>query len=491
MKRLALALALVIVLFVTRTAAADCLDPVAFGALPNDGISDRVAIQQAIDAAPSNGCVRLAPGRWRLDRAPYGSSNQWAGLSIRNKGLTLYGAGAVLESYGDMQLGTMYVVSVDPSAERITLDGLTIDTTGMYNTHEQTHALTIGSGECSSALGTCNPIRDVRIERFTCLHPYGVQGQRKGDCIRLLGNNTATKVENVTIQGFTCRSAARSCIGIQRGVYTLRILDSFFASDDVDQAIDGEATGAGDAAYDYDVTIRGNAFADGSNTQGDWAVTLTNVRGAIVEDNTFLRRGIKLYRVEDVVVRNNRIDATMTSGAGVIESANTCDRCRIEDNTIKRHGIAGYGIYMAPQSGAYPTGVRVLRNTLVLDGNSVGVYANSPSKLTVEGNDISWTGPAPSGIGIFVGAISRHVFGAQIRNNRIEGESIQAAVRVIAYPDMGWFDTLVTGNTTQATTGAALLCQTVGNGGFGFFLTGANLWHLPPACSMVSFVPGS
>ena len=82
----------------TLTAAltvASCLDPVGYGATPNDEIDDRPGIQAALDvagAAADGGTVCLGAGRWMLERAPVGSYNRFGALTLRGHYVTLRGA---------------------------------------------------------------------------------------------------------------------------------------------------------------------------------------------------------------------------------------------------------------------------------------------------------------------------------------------------------------------------------------------------------------
>ena len=49
------------------------------------------------------------------------------------------GPGTVLEVVSDQGAATTWVIALDPDATDITIADLTIDTSGMTNTEEQTH----------------------------------------------------------------------------------------------------------------------------------------------------------------------------------------------------------------------------------------------------------------------------------------------------------------------------------------------------------------
>lgn len=134
--------------------AQGCYNPVDYHATPNDPTDDdRPAIQAAMDAATSagGGRVCLPAGRFRVVRAPPGSYNRFAALSTHGTHLELMGSGpgTIIEMIGDQGGADTFVISIDPGASDIAVRDLTIDTSQMTNTSEQTHAIEVGS-----ALGT-------------------------------------------------------------------------------------------------------------------------------------------------------------------------------------------------------------------------------------------------------------------------------------------------------------------------------------------------
>jgi len=124
--------------------AAACVDPAAFGAVPNDGMSDTQAIQQAIDRAETGaGEVCLGPGEWDLDR-----SKGIPSLVIERGPLVIRGAGTttVLRMKGSGHHGAWRAIQVRGPAHDVTIRDLTIDGLGAYDTEEQTHLLEIAMG---------------------------------------------------------------------------------------------------------------------------------------------------------------------------------------------------------------------------------------------------------------------------------------------------------------------------------------------------------
>ena len=136
------------------------------------------------------------------------------------------------------------------------------------------------------------PVEDISIERVRFVHPTAPPGQRKGDCIRLLGNTVATQVRYVRIIGVTFATCARSGIGVQRNVNSLKVIGNHFLPNRWDQAFDGEATGGG---FDARLELIGNTFdEDIAIAQGDHSVALTSYSNAVISGNIFNGRGIKL-----------------------------------------------------------------------------------------------------------------------------------------------------------------------------------------------------
>jgi len=414
------------------TGVGGCYDPVAFGAIPDDGNIDRVPIQAAMDAATSagGGTVCLGSGRWTLNRAPAGSYNRFAALSTHSAHLTIRGTGpgTVLELVGDQGAGATFVLSFDPGAHDIVVERLTIDTSAATNTDEQTHAIEIGSGVCTDTNGTCSmPITDVTVRDVRFVHPP-LPGFRKGDCVRLAGNTEATQVLRATIMGSSFINCARSGIGVQRNVNSLAVLGNHFGEVIGDTAFDGEATGGG---WDDGLRLIGNSFANGPTT---FSATLTSYRHATITGNTFSGRGLGLYRTQDVVVSDNTFDVTATSEEGVISSGNVASGLKIDNNVIRRHGVPGSGIRIMPHSGGIPQQITVTNNTITVEGDSNGIAAEGVHHIGIRDNDITLADPAPNGHGIYLRATVADMDGVMVTGNTITGSTYFAAVRIAASP---------------------------------------------------------
>ena len=465
-----------------------CFDPAAFGAVPDDGVDDRVAIQGAIDAATTagGGTVCVGSGRWRVSRAPVGSYDRFAALSTHGAHVTFSGTGpgTVLELVGDQQAGAVAVISLDPGANDVNVQRLTIDTSAATNTDEQTHAIAIGSGVCTVANGTCSlPVTDVTVRDVVFKHP-STPGVRKGDCIRLLGGTPATAVKRVTIAGGSFISCARSGIGVQRNVFSLAVLGNHFGEQIGDTAFDGEATG-GD--WDDGLRLEGNSFADSTVT---FSASLTSYRNATITGNTFSGKGLSLYRTQDVVVADNTFDVTAVSGAGVIDSQNVATGDKISGNIIRRHGVSGPAIRVTPHSGGIPAQVTITGNTIAADGDADGIYADSVHEIAVRDNDITFTESAPNGSGIALQGISGPIEDATITGNTVAGTNPYfAAVRLDSRPEP--FRGVTVALNSSRGAARSLQCSQRAPGGFpSSIVSTGNRWNVAPTCPVATLQPG-
>jgi len=470
--------------------AGGCFNPAGYGAVADDGASDRVAIQAAIDAAAAagRGTVCLDSGRWTVERAPAGSYDRFAALSTHGAHLTITGTGpgTVLELPGDQGGGATSVISLDPGASDITVQGLTIDTSAATNTDEQTHAIEIGSSVCSAGNGTCAmPVTDVTIRDVRFQHPAStVSGVRKGDCVRLLGNTAATMVKRVTIIGSSFLSCARSGIGVQRNVTSLAVLGNHFGERIGDTPFDSEATG-GD--WDDGLRLEGNSFA---NAPATFSATITTYRHATVTGNTFADRGIFLYRTQDVVVSDNTFDVTAADGYGVIESENVASGVKIDNNSVRRHGAPGPGIRVTPHSGGIPQHVTITNNTISVDGDSSGIVVESPSDIGIRDNDITFTGAAPNGMGIYARATATAVNGMMITGNTVTGpltdtggNTYYAAVQLHASP-YAISGVTVAMNSSRAAQRSLVCSQSVAGNFPEPIVSFGNRWNITPTCTV-------
>jgi hypothetical protein len=478
-----------------------CFNPTDYEGAPNDNREDQDAIQRAIDdaAAAGGGTVCLNAGRWRLSRAKDGSYNNHAALSTHNAHIAITGTGpgTVLDLVGDQLGRSTSVISLDPGASDITIDRLTIDTSGATNTDVQTHGIAIGSGVCNSANGTCSmPVSDVTVRDVNFIHPT-LAGFRKGDCIRILGNSAATKAQRVTIMGSSFTNCARSGIAVQRNVFSLAVIGNHFGGQIGDTPFDGEPTDGdpNNPAPDGDDGLRliGNSF-EGTNVT--WSATIVTYRHVTITGNTFAGRGLSLYRTGDVIVSDNTFDVTAISGEGVIDSGNHADDVKIHNNVIRRHGVGGPGVRIAPHLNS-PERVAVTNNSITVDGDSIGaISAESVLDFTARDNNITFTSAAPNASGVVVQAINTPVNSATITGNTIVGplsatggNTYFAAVRLNSRP--GRFGTVTVALNTARAAIRSLTCSEDAPDGFVQpIVSVGNNWSVAPTCTVAPLTSG-
>lgn len=466
-----------------------CVDPAEYGGAPDDERDDQPAIQTAIDVASDRGGGRvcLGQGRWRVSRAPAGSYNRFAALTIHAPRVELSGSGpgTVIEVVGDQGAATTFVISVDPGARQVSLRDFVIDTSAMTNTSEQTHAIEIGS---SVGVGA---VEDVRLERIIFNHPTPPE-LRKGDCLRLAGNPEPSPVRRVTVIASTFTACARSGIAIQRGVHDLVIMGNQFTNAS-DQDIDSEPSAVGGNSG---LTIVGNIFRDDVTVaQGDWAVTLggydTPMDAVTLSNNIFEGRGVNLSRVANTLISGNTFNATMETPTGVINVGNRAETIAITGNTMRRRGTDGPMIRIVHASGFWAQNVTISNNEMVQDTLGNGIYAESAVKMSVVNNGIEWTRPAPNAYGVYLRSTIVAAEATTISGNRMVGAA-RYGVYLGASP-FPFNTTSVVGNLTTAAT-AGLRCDQSVPGNFRQpIVYSANNFNSAPQCSatLVSSRPAS
>ena len=467
----------------SAVSAHGCYDPAQYGGIPDDDLDDRAAIQSAIDEASGRGGrVCLADGRWRISRAPLGSYNRAAGLTIHAPRVELSGngPGTVIEVVGDQGAATIFVISVDSGARNITVRDLVIETSGMTNTEEQTHAIQIGT-----SVGT-GSVEDVRIERVIFHHPRA--SSRKGDCLRMVGGEAPNQVRRVTVIGSTFTSCARSGIAIQRGVHDLVIMGNQFTQSS-DQDIDSEPTALGGNSG---VTIVGNVFRDDvALAQGDWSVSIGGydgpMTGVTLANNVFEGRGVYLYHTANLVISGNTFNSTMESGYPVIHFGGRAETIVINGNTMRRRGVVdGPMLRIVHASGRSAQNVMISNNEMIQETIGEGIVTESVAKMTVVNNGIEWTKPAPSAYGIHHRSTIVGSEAIMISNNRLVG-SIRYGILLGATNPFK--TTSVVGNmTTGATT--SLGCAQSPTGKFDQpIVFAANNFNSPAQCPYTTLVP--
>jgi hypothetical protein len=396
-------------------AAATCVDPVAFGAVANDGKPDHVAIQEAVEVAQRRRvAVCLGEGVWNLER-----TSRLGSITITGGPLEIRGAGpkTVLRMTGDGGRGDWRALQLD-KARDVVLRDFAVDGLDATNTEEQTHLIEIGPGS-----------RRVRLSNLT-LGPMRRPDQNVGDgiggdCIRLLGNPGA-EVTDVVIERSHLTDCDRSGITLQRALRRVKVTDVTIRGVG-DTPVDFEPTGAGKIE---DVTFSRLTIQRPPDAQGAWAMTIGGVgadlaRRITVQDST-LDGGIGMLNVADVTIQRNEIVHSAPGDRPTINVMWRGANVRILRNRISRTRQAGAGpVIRATHNNAHaPRGLVIEHNTLRQETQAATIAAISLDGLTVRGNRIEYDGTDPAPV-VIADPVLQPVGDVVITGNRVVGRTAE------------------------------------------------------------------
>lgn len=475
-----------------------CFNPglAPYNAIPDDGLSDRVAMQAAANDASAwsvanNGAqavVCLGAGRWNCERAPIGTFNRFACVSVHAGNVLFTGVGEATKVAldGDQKQQDMVMISHDPGSSGGIQD-LMVTSALAFNTSEQIHMVGT-TGVCGGA--GCVPIRNLTYRRIVFDHPRATDGNRKGDCMRLIGNapptaevpatettplkpaTPGTGIYGVIVEDNQFRNCARSGIQNQRGNHHVVIRRNEFW---VDQPIHGEATGGTQEGENDDIEVTQNAFhpldyagADTFTSDVDVALSGTGsaYTGIHVHHNK-LSRGVYLYRTGRSEIDHETIDLNARSSYGVIEIGNICDGVNIHDLSVTRRGVSGPAIRLTPHSGAICINATLSNNVIFQNTTGHSIYTEAVAGLRVIGNTVTYGVPAPKFSAIYARSTAGPISGMAINGNTVVGP-VTYAVSLSAAPFPFGDGNELSGNTGDGT----IACG--GAGGFAPIMSSGN-----------------
>lgn len=355
-----------------------CGDIVSFGAIPDDGLDDSPAIQDAVDtcAAAGGGEVGVPTGVFTLARH---EGWDYYGVSLAD-GVHLRGysrAGSVLE----MLPGTAPSVrllstngAVDAAITDLTLDGRKDD----QSVSPHRHAI---FADTSSRLR----LERLNIYKFT------------GDGIYLYYGANDTVIRDVDVH-----DNDRNGLTLGSTLHGVAVVDSAFKNNYAQQ-IDSEPT----TGYTVnDVSIRGchlaggNSYAltisgTGTTSRGHtWDVSgnridgsvfvvwadRVSISGNIVRNPLSGNPGIEVYRGSSAIVVANNVVESPVVGVRVLATSvgQQPDDVVVSGNTVKITATAGFGIELRGPLRATVTG-----NSLVGPGSSSAGYSGIRLRSTV------------------------------------------------------------------------------------------------------------
>jgi hypothetical protein len=445
-----------------------CVDPSVAGALPDDGLDDRDAIQSVLDDNPLGVSLCLRPGRYELSRRGGNTHRRISSLSIESSNVHIAGAGwttelALVGSGGGGDWNGIEIKS-SPSTGApvagVTIRDLMITAGDSFQRDEQTHLIAIGAGYAGSA-----QVSDVQVSRVAFFMPQ-LAGEKGGDCIRILGgqDKPVTRVQISDNQFIACD---RSSIGVQRWTSDIIIDGNMFAAVG-DQHIDFEPTGTGSVDR---YVITGNIFTGG--TQGKIHVSIVGnsdteaAADVLFANNMLAGRGLFMLNVRRAVVTSNIITAEMGSAAGLIDAIKVQDSLVVSGNVLRRWaGPPGAVLSISVHNSGMPGQLLVSGNQFIQESAGSLLSAEGAQDLTVSNNVFQYLGPAGTGYAaISLRAVSRPADRFLVLGNRVLASSsapLASFLQLHASPySIGAVS--VVGNMTEG-VGVGLRCE--GSGGF-------------------------
>lgn len=394
---------------------ASCVDPAAYGAVPDDGRDDAPAFQQAVDQAIAQHAeVCVGPGVWNLARR----EGHVGAVDVRGGPITIRGAGkqSVLRLTGPGKKHDWRVLYVK-NAHDVVIRDLALDALAATDTEEQTHLIELAPDT-----------HDVVIARVA-FGPMRRPDQRVGqgvggDCLRMLGE-PGREVHDVVIADSTFTDCDRSGIGFQRALASVLLIRNTITGTG-DTAIDFEPTGRGaiDDVAMIDLTVQHPATA-----QSAWAVSLGGI-GMDMANRIALRRvsleggGISMLNVAGVEVADSFITSHPKMGdRPTISLIRKASDVRIVRTTITRDASSdpGFLVRAAHNNGSAPVGLVIAGNTLEQATPHPLIGAISTSDVTVRDNVVDYTGGDASVTLVLASAVIGDMTGVHIEGNRVTG----------------------------------------------------------------------
>jgi hypothetical protein len=421
-----------------------CLSPLSFGAVVNDGLDDRAAVQAALDASCTlRRSVCLPAGDLHIARRfGTGADNAWS-LGLTCDGITVEGEGDVsrLVMIGSAKVGAMtgpgdwWLFKL--SGSNHTLRNFAIDgATRSMPTSEQTHLIKL--------LG---PARGMTLEGLRLNLPDMGSGTG-GDCIQAGGEERAPVV-GVVIDRVRADACDRSFVGLQRFVSDVTI-DKSRSLIVGDQALDMEPTGVGNITH---VRVRNSSFY--RNGMGDGiAISLAgSVGGAppggpFLIESTIVDGSIHIYDSAGVTLRDLQVVSSGTQP--VLNVRKRSDDLLVDHVHLEHVGTqTAHVVSLGAQTGQYPHNVTIRDSRIVQRTDGSLVYAEPIVGLLVESNQLVCGGPT-SGLW---SAIQARSVGAAIDDIRVVGNvasgNCRQLLRASATAGFGIGATAVSGNSIR------------------------------------------
>ncbi len=332
-----------------------CLPAESFGAVADDGLDDRAALQMAL----STGCLRLSAGRY--DAVTPAWPRPVALLVTPPTGVRITGLGPQSrlifsgEPAGQDWRGIQVRSNALISDVALSVEGMT------GPTNEQTHVLRVDG-----------PESDIAIDRVSIDHPV-VPGGKRGDCIQLVGyppgpSSPDKRIRNVRISHSEFLRCARSGIAVHSGLHGYAFSDNRFLGT-ADQDLDFEGTGD---IIDGDVFD--NIFEIPDHSESGISVSIMFAERLRFHHNSLNGRGLDLYGCDDCEIHHNRVIQSVPYTGPVVYLRKRSHVVSFHDEHWERMPSAGPGHVLTVQHwNSAPDTVSVIDTRMLLHTLGVGV----------------------------------------------------------------------------------------------------------------------
>lgn len=346
---------------------------------------------------------------------------------------------------------------------------LTLDTSALTGTSEQTHAARVPPGS-----------KGVRIHGVTFVHP--IRGTQKGgDCVDIVGYTDAL-VRDTIISDNVFAHCDRASIQVHSGAVGLTIERNLFL-DTGDFDINSEPGGA---SSDWLVTT--NEFHASASNQGAFAVAFDLVQSARLVANS-LERGVYLYGCKGCEVSGNTITAKSGHSAnqGTIDAIKGTSDLTIADNAITRTSTQDTGpvIHVGPHGTEQSRTIRIVANRLEQNTPSDVISIEGAQDVTIAGNEASYTLAGGNVNGVRLqgsgGDNATPISGVTITDNTFSGMLRSAVFMAGAANRAGVGSVTMNGNRSER---PGLLCENL-SGIKGPVTLVYNTW-MPGSCGVPS-----
>ena len=397
----------------TVVASAGIRDVTSCGAVPDDGLDDRAAIQACLDSVPAAGGVLYFPsGTYDVTRsAPCKCS-----IDVANRSsVSIMGDGpsSVVRMIGDGSNADWYAFRVRSSTdivfERFKIDG---NVGALTNTDEQTHLINV-----SAHLGA--------VERLTIRDM--VLARAAGDGLRLLGSLTNWAIDTrVSRTDFLDND--RSGVGVQRGAHGLTIDDCLFRGGH-DQLLDYEPSAPGGNSR---LVLTGNRF-EGGDVEAYTISTAGYAPGPnghqeLVVANNIIYGGMFALNWDRAVISNNIIYGDVGDGGPLVDLRKQMSEVSIEGNVIwhtnsfpPASGPAGEALRVTHFTSGNPGPVKVEGNIFVQEAPAAIVRFESIDDLAFDDNRLTNTS-GTSKPAVTIRSVTRPITHAMVVANMVRGD---------------------------------------------------------------------